>query len=88
MLVREPYRTRNSCERQRGGGNLTRSAQSARTLALLDPLLAEHPTPVRRERLVAYTLILTSLFADRAALMESQVAPALDDEEFGRTQPT
>jgi len=66
----------------RRGGNPTASAQSARTLALLGARLAELPTPVRRERLVAYTLILTSLFADRAALVESQVAPVLDDEQF------
>jgi AcrR family transcriptional regulator len=66
----------------RRGGSLTRSTQSARTIALLDAGLADLPTPVRRERLVAYTLILTSLFADRAALVESRVAPLLDDEQF------
>ncbi|MGH9031606.1 MAG: TetR/AcrR family transcriptional regulator [Acidimicrobiia bacterium] len=66
----------------RRGGNLTESAQSARTMALFDARLAELPMPVRRERLVAYTLILTSLFADRAALVESRVAPLLNDEEF------
>jgi len=66
----------------RRGGSLTRSSQSARTIALLDAGLAHLPTPVRRERLVAYTLILTSLFADRAALVESRVTPMLDDEQF------
>jgi AcrR family transcriptional regulator len=66
----------------RRGGVPTASAQSARTLALLDARLAVLAKPVRRERLVAYTLILTSLFADRAALVESEVTPVLDDDQF------
>ena len=66
----------------RRGGSPTASAQSARTLAILDGCLADIPTPVRRERLVAYALILTSLFADRAALVESNFSPMLDDEQF------
>jgi AcrR family transcriptional regulator len=66
----------------RRGGSPTASAQSARTLALLDKRLADLRTPVRRERLVAYTLILTSLFADRAALVESQGELVLDDTQF------
>ena len=66
----------------RRGGLLTRSSQSARTIALLDRHLADLPTAVRRERLVAYTLILTSLFADRAALVESGTVPGLDSEQF------
>ena len=68
--------------RVRRGGSLTESAQSARTLAIFDKHLADLSPPIRRERLVAYTLILTSLFADRAALVESRAAPMLDDEQF------
>lgn len=66
----------------REGTDLRDSAQSARTFALLDARLADLPTAVRRERLVAYALILTTLFADRAALVESGVPLALDDEQF------
>ena len=66
----------------REGTDLRESAQSARTFALLDTCLAELPTAVRRERLVAYALILTTLFADRAALVESGAPLALDDDEF------
>ena len=66
----------------REGSDLRESAQSARTFALLDACLADLPTAVRRERLVAYALILTTLFADRAALVESGVPLALDDDEF------
>ena len=66
----------------RDGDVLHDSAQSARTFALLDASLAELPTAVRRERLVAYALILTTLFADRAALVESGAPVALDDGAF------
>jgi AcrR family transcriptional regulator len=66
----------------RDGAVLRDSAASARTFALLDACLAGLPTVVRRERLVAYALILTALFADRAALVESGAALALDDDEF------
>ena len=66
----------------RQGADLRDSAQSARTFALLDACIAELPTAVRRERLVAYALILTTLFADRAALVESGGDVALDDEQF------
>ncbi len=66
----------------RDGTDLRESAQSARTFALLDACLADLPTAVRRERLVAYALILTTLFADRAALVESGAPLALDDDEF------
>ena len=66
----------------REGTDLRESRQSARTFTLLDTALADLPTAVRRERLVAYALILTTLFADRAALRESGAALALDDDEF------
>jgi AcrR family transcriptional regulator len=66
----------------REGDVVRDSAQSARTFALLDACLAELSTAVRRERLVAYALILTTLFADRAALVESGAPLALDDDEF------
>jgi AcrR family transcriptional regulator len=66
----------------REGTDLRNSAQSARTFALLDACLADFPVAVRRERLVAYALILTTLFSDRAALVESGAPLALDDEQF------
>jgi AcrR family transcriptional regulator len=66
----------------REGAVLRDSAQSARTFAMLDTCLADLSTAVRRERLVAYALILTSLFADRAALVESGAPLALDDDAF------
>ena len=66
----------------RDGAVLRDSAQSARTFTLLDVCLADLPTVVRRERLVAYALVLTTLFADRAALVESGTRLALDDEAF------
>jgi TetR/AcrR family transcriptional regulator, regulator of cefoperazone and chloramphenicol sensitivity len=66
----------------REGTDLRNSAQSARTFALLDACLADLPTAVRRERLVAYSLILTTLFADRSALVEAGEPLSLDDEEF------
>lgn len=66
----------------RRGATVRASTQSGRTFALLDQCIAELPTPVRRERLVSYSLILTTLFADRAALVESGGAIALDDDAF------
>jgi AcrR family transcriptional regulator len=66
----------------RDGAVLRESAQSARTFALLDACLADLPTPVRRERLVAYALILTTLFADRAALVEAGTDLVLDDDAY------
>jgi AcrR family transcriptional regulator len=66
----------------RRGATVRASTQSGRTFALLDQCMAELPTPVRRERLVAYSLILTALFADRAALVESGDDIALDDDAF------
>jgi TetR/AcrR family transcriptional regulator, regulator of cefoperazone and chloramphenicol sensitivity len=66
----------------RDGAALRDSAASAQTFALLDVCLADLPTPVQRERLVAYALILTALFADRAALVESGAPVVLDDDEF------
>ena len=66
----------------REGTDLRQSPQSARTFAVLDARLADLPTAVRRERLVAYALILATLFADRAALVESGAPLALDDDEF------
>jgi AcrR family transcriptional regulator len=66
----------------REGTDLRQSPQSARTFALLDQRLGGLPTAVRRERLVAYALILATLFADRAALVESGAPLALDDDAF------
>jgi AcrR family transcriptional regulator len=66
----------------RHGGDLWASAQSRRTLALLDACMGELPTAVRRERLVCYAVMLSDLFADRAAQMDADSKPALDAEEF------
>jgi hypothetical protein len=63
------------------GGTAWPSA-TATTLALLGDCISDLPTPARRERLAAYALILTALFADRAALIESDVRPLLDDAQF------
>jgi AcrR family transcriptional regulator len=66
----------------RQGGDLWASAQSHRTLALLDACMGELPTAVRRERLVCYAVMLSDLFADRAAQLDADGKPALDAEEF------
>lgn len=58
------------------------SIQPGRTLALLDRRIEHLPEGLRRERLVAYVLILTSLMAERAQLVESGVATSLDHEQF------
>jgi AcrR family transcriptional regulator len=66
----------------RHGADLTAARQPARTFALLDRCMANIPTAVRRERLVAYSLILATLFADRAELVESGARLTLDDDQF------
>lgn len=58
------------------------TTQSARLLDLLGARLAHLPEEVKRERLVAYTLVLTSILADRARqLADGRPAP-LDAEQF------
>ncbi len=66
----------------RRGATVRASTQSGRTFTLLDQCIADVPTPLRRERLVSYSLILTTLFADRATLLESREKPPLDEAAF------
>ena len=56
--------------------------QTGRLLDLLDHRMAELPTPVRRERLIAYAFVLTSILADRALQIESRRPMVLDREQF------
>lgn len=58
------------------------SNQPARTLALLDRRLAGLPRAVRRERLVAYVLLLTGLMAERAQRLEEATTTTLDHDQF------
>lgn len=58
------------------------SDQPARSLRLVDRNL-EHLRPeLRRERLVAYVLLMTSLMAERAHHLESGAVPTLSHEDF------
>jgi len=67
----------------RGGAQPeARSAQTARTLSLLEQCMSDVPVAVRRERLVAYALFLTSLFAERATLIEAGDRLLLNSAEF------
>ena len=58
------------------------TAQTARLLDLLDAAMAPLATPVRRERLVAYSLLLTGALADRALQVEHGGDQVLDDTQF------
>lgn len=55
---------------------------SHRILSLLDACLDEVPEPVRRERLVTYAVVLTTLLAERAHQMETDAGPTLDTDQF------
>jgi AcrR family transcriptional regulator len=56
--------------------------QSDRVVGLLSRGLAGFDETVRRERLVDYSLILTTLLAERAHVLASGIAPLLDDEQL------
>lgn len=56
--------------------------QTRRVLQLLDGCMGDLPEAVRRERLVAYVVILTGLLAERAHHLESERRPMLDAEQF------
>ena len=56
--------------------------QTVRLLDLLDRRMAGVPAPVRRERLIAYALVLTGVLADRALQIESRRPMVLDGEQF------
>jgi hypothetical protein len=56
--------------------------QSSRVLGLLSTHMAHVPPKVRRERQVAYVLMLTTLLSDRARVVEGGEATALDRTQF------
>ena len=56
--------------------------QTSRVLRLLDDCMGDLPEPVRRERLVAYVVILTGLLAERAHHLEAEPRPILDASQF------
>lgn len=58
------------------------TAQGRRILQLLEARLSHLPEAVRRERLVVYILMISSIFANRAQLIASGVVPALDTPRF------
>ena len=58
------------------------SAQSHRIFKLLDAEIAHLPVPVRRERLVSYAILLTSLLAERAHHLDSGFELGLNDDQF------
>lgn len=56
--------------------------QAKRVLALLEATMGELPDPVRRERLASFTVVISSLFGDRAKHIEAQQETALDLDQF------
>lgn len=58
------------------------TSQAARLLGVLEARLQHLPQAVKRERLVAYTLVLTNLLADRARHLEEREPPTLGAEQF------
>lgn len=58
------------------------TSESARLLRLLAARLDHLPEPIRWERLVAYSVVLTSLMAERARQLESREPTPLDAEQF------
>lgn len=58
------------------------TAQSRRLLGLLEDRMTHLPQAIRRERLVTYTLVLTSLLADRARHLEDRQPTPLDADQF------
>jgi AcrR family transcriptional regulator len=56
--------------------------QSRRLLDLYDGRIAGLPQEVRRERLVVYMLLLTTVLAERAQQLESRARPTLTHEQF------
>lgn len=56
--------------------------QSGRLLGLLETRLGRLPEAVRRERLVAYALVLTNILSERARQLENGEPAPLDAEQF------
>lgn len=58
--------------------------QSHRVLELLEDRISHLPVKIRRERLVDYSVIVTTLLAERAHQLESKRRPPLNDAAFCR----
>lgn len=58
--------------------------QSQRILALLQERIAHLPQAVQRERLVSYSIVLTTLVADRAQQIDTGRRPPLNEAQFTR----
>lgn len=58
--------------------------QTQRVLQLLEERIDELPQVLRRERLVDYAVVLSTLVAERAHQLESDRRPPLDDGRFAR----
>ena len=56
--------------------------ESRRILELLDGCLTDLPIEIRTERLIAYSITLMSLIAERAYQVESGEAQVIDSEQF------
>lgn len=56
--------------------------QARRLLGLLENRMSDLTQALRRERLVAYTLVLTSILAERARHLEDRRPTPLDAEQF------
>ena len=56
--------------------------QSDRVVMLLNDRLAHLDEVIRRERLVDYSIILTTLLAERAHVLARDEEPALDEVQF------
>jgi len=66
----------------REGTTLRLAKQSARIIALLERCLGHLPVEVRRERMMTYVLMITSLFVERATEVEAGRRRGLTDEQF------
>jgi AcrR family transcriptional regulator len=69
-------------ENLRRGRAMPATPTSQRILALLEDRMSSLPEPVRRERLVAYILMLTSILAERAHHIETGHPMLLDTDQF------
>lgn len=58
------------------------TVQNQRVLGLLDERLSHLPASVRRERLVVFILMISSIFANRAQLVASGAVPSLEPQAF------
>lgn len=66
----------------RQGRTVPLAKQSARIIALLERCLGDLPVALRRERVMTYVLMITSLFVERAVEVEAGRRHGLTDEQF------